>query len=138
MHRTIGRFSKQALGVTSSILQKLLEATEAGNRGARDRALLLLAYDTLCRRSELAALLIEDIKFNEVHGSLRASILIRKSKTDQLGRGRRLTLSERGSKALKEWLERRRNPCSGKLFMGGRPRTKNYPILRCWANEPNL
>jgi integrase len=118
MHRTIGRHSKQALGVTSSILEKLLQATEAGNRGARDRALLMIAYDTLCRRSELAELLIEDIKFNEAGGSLRASVLIRKSKTDQLGKGRRLALSERGSKALKEWLERRRNPSSGKLFMG--------------------
>ena len=53
MHRTIGRASKQAQGITSEILEKLLAATEEGNRGARDRALLLIAYDTLCRRSEL-------------------------------------------------------------------------------------
>jgi len=53
MHRTIGRASKQAQGITSEILKKLLASTEAGNRGARDRALLLIAYDTLCRRSEL-------------------------------------------------------------------------------------
>lgn len=118
MHRKIGRYSKQAFGITSDILNKLIEVTEAGNRGARDRALLFIAYDTLCRRSELAALLIEDIKFNEKDNLLKASILIRRSKTDQFGQGRRLVMSERTTSALKEWLDKRRNPKNGQLFMG--------------------
>jgi site-specific recombinase XerD len=118
MHRKIGRYSKQALGITSDILDKLIGVTEAGNRGARDRALLLIAYDTLCRRSELAALLIEDIKFIKKDNTLKASILIRRSKTDQFGQGRRLVLSKRTTVALQEWLERRKNPKSGQLFMG--------------------
>ena len=118
MHRKIGRCSKQAFGITSKILDKLIEATEAGNRGARDRALLLIAYDTLCRRSELAALLIEDIQFIENSNRIKASILIRRSKTDQFGQGRRLYLSERATLCLKEWLDRRENPKSGQLFMG--------------------
>jgi site-specific recombinase XerD len=118
MHRKIGRYSKQALGITADILEKLLAATEAGNRGARDRALLLVAYDSLCRRSELASLLIEDIKYIETSGTIKASILIRRGKTDQFGQGRRLVLSERGTCALKEWLIRRRNPKQGQLFLG--------------------
>lgn len=118
MHRKIGRYSKQALGITADILEKLLAATEAGNRGARDRALLLLAYDSLCRRSELASLLVEDIKYIETPGAIKASILIRRSKTDQFGRGRRLVLGERATHALKEWLARRKNPKEGQLFLG--------------------
>lgn len=118
MHRKIGRYSKQALGVTSEILEKLIVVTEAGNRGARDRALLLIAYDSLCRRSELASLLIEDIKYVEKNKKIKASILIRRSKTDQFGQGRRLVLSDRATIALKEWLMRRKNPKSGALFLG--------------------
>lgn len=49
MHRKIGRYQRQAFGITRKILEKLVQTTEAGNRGARDRALLLVAYDTLCR-----------------------------------------------------------------------------------------
>jgi site-specific recombinase XerD len=118
MHRKVGRYQKQALGITSEILEKLLQATEAGNRGARDRALLLIAYDTLCRRSELVALLIEDIKYSDTNEEVKASVLIRKSKTDQLARGRRLNLSVRATDALSLWLDRMKNPTNGQLFKG--------------------
>lgn len=118
MHRKIGRNSKQAFGLTANILEKLIGVTDAGNSGARDRALLLIAYDTLCRRSELTALVIEDIKFIDEGKSTKASILIRRSKTDQFGQGRRLLLSEVTTKALREWVKRRGNPQCGELFRG--------------------
>jgi site-specific recombinase XerD len=118
MHRKLGRYSKQALGITSDMLEKLLIATEAGNRGSRDRALLLLAYDTLCRRSELVDLRIEDIQISIKNGKAQMSILIRKSKTDQFAVGKRIFISERTQVAIKEWLERLRNPKSGILFRG--------------------
>jgi integrase len=72
----------------------LIDVTEAGNRGARDRTLLLIAYDSLCRRSELAALLIEDIQFIENNNSIKASILIRRSKTDQYGQEAEIRVTE--------------------------------------------
>lgn len=62
MHRTLGRCSQQAFGITAPILEKMLWATTDNIRGMRDRALLLLAYDSMCRRSELVSLKIEDIK----------------------------------------------------------------------------
>jgi len=61
MHRTLGRFSQQAFGITTPILEKMLSATANNLRGVRDRALLLLAYDSMCRRSELVSLRIADI-----------------------------------------------------------------------------
>lgn len=118
MHRKVGRYQKQAFGITGEILEKLIQVTEAGNRGARDRALLLVAYDTLCRRSELVSLLIEDIKFKDTNEGAVASVLIRKSKTDQEARGRRLNLTIRTTEALSLWLERLQNPTEGQLFKG--------------------
>jgi integrase len=118
MHRKIGRYQKQAFGVTGEILEKLLLAAEAGNRAARDRALLLVAYDTMCRRSELVSLLIEDIRYSETNGVTKASVLLRKSRADQLAKGRRLSLSQQATEAINLWLERCRNPKEGKLFKG--------------------
>ena len=118
MHRKLGRYSKQALGITSDILEKMIQASEAGNRGARDRALLLLAYDSLCRRSELVDFQIEDIQVSLKNGKEQMSILIRRSKTDKFAIGKRIFVTERTQLALNEWLERLRNPKSGILFRG--------------------
>jgi site-specific recombinase XerD len=118
MHRKLGRYSKQALGITSDILEKMIQASEAGNRGSRDRALLLLAYDSLCRRSELVDLRIEDIQVTLKNGKEQMSILIRKSKTDQFAVGKRIFVTTRTQAAIKEWLERLRNPKSGILYRG--------------------
>ena len=68
MHRKLGRSSKQAAGINADTLEKLLLATEDSIRGIRDRALLLVAYDTLCRRSELVSLQVKDVKINMKNG----------------------------------------------------------------------
>jgi site-specific recombinase XerD len=106
MHRKLGRSSKQVAGITRKILEKMMDATENDLRGIRDRALLLVAYDTLCRRSELVDLLAEDIRREptEKAESVQLSIKLRKSKTDQNSLGRWLHLTDQASKALEEWL----------------------------------
>ena len=53
-------------------------------RDIRDRALVAVTYDTMCRREELVLLLIEDIAPAE-DGS--GTIVIRRSKTDVTGEG---------------------------------------------------
>jgi site-specific recombinase XerD len=75
-------------------------------RGIRDKALLQVAYDTLCRRSELVDLMAQDIATNILITQQRSrlSIKLRKSKTDQTSQGKWLHLSEPGSAALKKWL----------------------------------
>lgn len=105
MHRKLGRSSKQAGGINADILEKLLLATDNSIRGIRDRALLLVAYDTLCRRSELVSLLVKDIKINIKSGVQTSSILLRKSKTDQDSTGRWLNLSQRAHQALMDWMK---------------------------------
>ena len=106
MHRKLGRSSKQAGGINADTLEKLLLATEDSIRGIRDRALLLVAYDTLCRRSELVSLRVKDVKINKKNDIETSSILLRRSKTDQDSTGRWLHLSERTHIALAEWMKR--------------------------------
>jgi len=83
MHRTLGRYSEQAFGITAPILEMMMGATANSLRGIRDRALLLLAYDSMCRRSELVSLRICDIHSNNLFDQKQIKIRLRKSKTDQ-------------------------------------------------------
>jgi integrase len=105
MHRKLGRSSSQAGSINSDTLEKLLLATDDSIRGIRDRALLLVAYDTLYRRSELVSLQVKDVKVNVKNGSETSSILLRKSKTDQDSTGKWLHLSQRAHLALVEWVK---------------------------------
>ena len=105
MHRKLGRPSSQASSINANTLDKMLLATDDSIRGIRDRALLLVAYDTLCRRSELISLQVKDVKINIKNGIEILSILLRKSKTDQDSMGRWLYLSQRAHLALMEWMK---------------------------------
>jgi site-specific recombinase XerD len=120
MHRQLGREQHQAMAITQPLLRKLLAATDESLRGARDRALISVAYDTLCRRSELLSLRIEDIHLNEnpfdqVQGG--TSIFLRKSKTDQEAHGRWLRVSEVTQLHLHTWIKQA-SLKDGLLFRG--------------------
>ena len=105
MHRKLGRSSSQAGSINADTLDMLLLATDDSIRGIRDRALLLVAYDTLCRRSELVSLQVKDVKINIKNEIETSSILLRKSKTDQDSTGKWLHLSPRAHLALVEWMK---------------------------------
>ncbi|WP_194727249.1 tyrosine-type recombinase/integrase [Noviherbaspirillum malthae] len=102
MHRQKGRRQKQALGLTASLLDQLLAATDDSVKGLRDRVLLRIAYDTMRRRSELVNLLIEDLQLRQ-DGT--GSILMRFSKTDQEGEGKKLSLSKKTMSVCAAWLK---------------------------------
>ena len=57
--RRNGTRQRQAAPLNRPTVEKMLEAAVAGDslRGARDAALVAVAYDTLCRRSESPAAL---------------------------------------------------------------------------------
>ncbi len=93
---------RQALGISADMRNKLIEACNNSLSGKRDKALIAIGYDTLCRRSEIAAIRIEDIEFNDNH---TGKILIRRSKNDPLGIGRIAHLSPRSIKLLKNWIK---------------------------------
>ena len=104
MHRTLGRAAKQAYGIDENLLNQLLNSITPPLRGLRDTALLLLAYDTLCRRSELITLRITDIQTRELANKAHHTILQRRGKVDQESHGRRLVLQSKTVLAINHWL----------------------------------
>jgi integrase len=59
------------------------------NAGLRDRAILILGFATTLRRSNLARLQLKDVTFDD---GGRLVIFVRKSKTDQKSKGRRIAV----------------------------------------------
>lgn len=117
MHRLLGRANHQAYGITSTLLEKLANTTNDSTIGLRNKALLMIAYDTMCRRSELVSLRIQDIRYLESNEVVTCSIILRKSKTDQNAIGKHLHLSARTANALKAWLSKI-NESHGSIFRG--------------------
>ena len=66
----------------------------------RDRAMIAIGYDTLCRRSALVCLRLEDLTRLSDGG---AKILVRRAKNDQFGDGRWGYLSAVALAHLEEW-----------------------------------
>ncbi len=101
MHRKLGRLCAQAEPINKKRLQSLLSSTRDDLRGERDRTLLMLAYDTMRRRSELASLLISDIR----ETNTGASIMLRRSKTDQERLGTWLHITSQTYNQLLAWIQ---------------------------------
>ena len=68
IYRTLGRYAKQAYGINKNLLDKMVAATDNSLRGIRDKAILLVAYDSLCRRSEVVPLEFKDLVINSNDG----------------------------------------------------------------------
>lgn len=102
--RTVSTKQRQVEPVLKNILCDMVQGLE-GIKGCRDSALLLVGFAGAFRRSELVGLQYSDIEFVE-QGLV---INLRKSKTDQLGEGRKIAIPyARGSVcpvlALKAWI----------------------------------
>jgi len=95
---------QQAVGINHGVLVKMIDAQPDTLAGIRNKALLSLGYDFLARRSELVALRTPDLEFTK-DGALKG--IIRKSKTDQYGRGRLVFGSERSAKLLRAWFRKK-------------------------------
>jgi site-specific recombinase XerD len=112
--RELGTRFEQAYPITRVLLEKLVGQCGGDLYGIRNRALLLVAYDSMRRRSELVSLRVEDVEWLSNGG---AAILLRRSKTDQHGCGKWIHLSNETGGALKNWLNTA-NIKSGFVFRG--------------------
>ncbi|MEO9229487.1 MAG: tyrosine-type recombinase/integrase [Devosia sp.] len=92
----------QALGITAAIRDRLLAVCGEDLIGLRDRVLVSVGFDTLCRRGELTALSVEDLEPNHF-GSL--AILVRRAKNDQYGTGRIAHLAKPTVLEVEHWLQ---------------------------------
>ena len=82
-------------------LAHLLKACRRDLLGLRDAALLRVAYDSGCRRSELVAILVGDIDGPDQSGA--GLLTIGASKTDREGQGALAYLSPATMAAIKAW-----------------------------------
>jgi len=131
--RQLGTRFDQAYPVTKVILDKLLAECSQDLRGLRDRALLMLAYDCIRRRSELVSLRVEDMEWLSDDG---VSVLLRKSKTDQHGNGQWIHLSTPATKAVQDWLEAAQIQ-DGFILRGVHPNGSITPSL-CESRVPRI
>lgn len=108
IRRTLGTMPRRKKAVTLAMLRGMVQGLPDDLRGRRDRALLLTGFYGAFRRSELAAMRVEDIAITP--DGKQARILVPKSKTDQEGEGRykQLIATEDSTicpiRALREWL----------------------------------
>ncbi|HYG36677.1 MAG TPA: site-specific integrase [Clostridia bacterium] len=105
IRRTLGTGQREAKPLLREDLFDILDGTGSRLKDVRDRALLLIGFAGAFRRSELVCLNVEDIE----HVRQGIVVTLRKSKTDQESRGRKIGIPfGRGRwcpvRSLKEWL----------------------------------
>lgn len=121
IRREHGEAQEQAKPLLPDALRRLVKAGN-GLAGARDRALLLLGFAGALRRAELVGLDVADVRDVAGDGLV---ITVRRSKTDQLGKGREVGIpygSDRmvcPVRALRAWLELA-EISEGAIFRGAR------------------
>jgi integrase len=117
IRRKLGRAPTRKAAVTRDELVKMLATLPDSLQGKRDKAVLLMGFAGAFRRSEIVALNVEDVHI----GKRAARITLKRSKTDQEGKGivkhiprlADLTLCPVG--ALQDWLDAA-NIQSGAIF----------------------
>jgi site-specific recombinase XerD len=104
IRRTLGRAPNKKQALTVDLIGKVIRRIRGDDPiSIRDRAMILLCFGAALRRSELVRLQVDDV---EVH---RRGLMVhlRKSKTDQEGRGRKVAVPDGKLKipaAVKAWV----------------------------------
>ena len=107
IRRTKGTAPAQKAATLIDDIRAMVDATDAGLIGLRDRALILLGFAGAFRRSELVELRVDDCVF----GKDGLTVTLRRSKTDQAGAGRKIGIPYGSNpetcpvRNLNEWTE---------------------------------
>jgi site-specific recombinase XerD len=101
MHRERGLAQAQAAPLNDVLVARMLAAASSTLRDLRNKALLTVAYTTLCRRSELVALQRADL---EAESDGFGTVTIRRSKADQDGAGEVAPITPDAMRHVKAWL----------------------------------
>ena len=108
IRRTIGTAAIQKAPALTADIRAMVETTDAGLIGLRDRALILLGFAGAFRRSEVAGLNVADLDFSRDG----LAVTLRRSKTDQDAQGRKIGIPYGSNpetcpvRTLQAWLER--------------------------------
>jgi site-specific recombinase XerD len=107
IRRTKGTAPVQKAAALTDDIRAMVDATDSGVIGARDRALILLGFAGAFRRSELIALDVADCSFCKDG----LTVTLRRSKTDQDGVGRKVGIPYGGNpdtcpvRTVQGWIE---------------------------------
>jgi integrase len=107
IRRTKGTAAVQKAPTLTDDIRAMVDATDAGTIGARDRALILLGFAGAFRRSEMIGLDADDCAF----GKDGLTITLRRSKCDQQGTGRKIGIPYGSNpetcpvRTIQAWLE---------------------------------
>ncbi len=97
---------KSAHPITRDVLEQLLATCRGSRRDCRDRAILMLGWASGGRRrSEITALMREDVSLKEFAKSGVIWLSLLETKTTQKGETPRLVLKGRAAQALVNWIE---------------------------------
>jgi integrase len=105
--RTHGTAQTGKTPAVAADIRAMVEAQPDSLLGRRNRALILLGFDSACRRSELEALDVGVVAFT--HDGI--VLTLRRGKTDQVGAGRQIGIPYRSNpamctvRAVQDWLE---------------------------------
>ena len=102
MHRERGRAQAQAAPLNDVLVARMLAAAGSTLRDLRNKALLTVAYTTVARRSELVALLREDLA---IESDGFGTVTIRRSKADQEGEGAIAAVTPDAMRHLRAWID---------------------------------
>ena len=111
IRRTRGTAPAQKSPALTDEIRAMLDTRDAGLIGARDRALILLGFAGAFRRSELVGLDVEDCFF----GKDGLTVMLRRSKTDQIGAGRKIGIP-----------------------YGSNPETCPVRVVQCWIEQADI
>lgn len=107
LRRTITGTTREAKPLTWDLVRRIVRKMDASLLALRNRTILLLGVTGGFRRSELVALQVPDLSFD----SRGLVVTVRRSKTDQEGRGRRVAIANHANpllcpvQSLQTWLE---------------------------------
>jgi integrase len=115
--RALGTAAVQKAPALTDDIRAMVDSTDAGLIGLRDRALILLGFAGAFRRAEIVGLDVEDLAF----GKDGLTVTLRRSKTDQEWQGRKIGIPYGSNpdtcpvRVLQAWLEQA-GVASGPVF----------------------
>ena len=111
-HRSAVAPQRQSMGLTRDNVNAIVALSHRSMRHLRDATMISVGFDALARRSEIVGLRVSDVQISDLRSG---RVLIRRSKTDQMARGRWAHLTETTSALVLKWLEE----CANNQFLFG-------------------
>jgi len=105
-HRLASAPQRQSMGLTRDNVNAIAALSHRSIRHLRDATMISVGFDALARRSEIVNIRVSDV---QILNLTSGRVSIRRSKTDQISRGRWACLTETTSELVLRWLEKTAN-----------------------------